>query len=446
MNGSRTFGRGGVHPRDRKEGTSRMPIKNAHIPAVAVIPLSQHTGAPAQCLVNPGDEVKEGMLIARAAGFISANIHSPVPGRVKDVKDMMLPQGVVCRAVTIECAGEFDRSGKILEKQAWENMDGQTLNGLIADMGVVGLGGAAFPAHVKYTVHREKPIGVLVINGVECEPFLTVDHRLMLEKPDEIVEGAQIIRKITGADRVVFAVEENKPDAIEVLTEKITEKQLPFTVMSLRVRYPQGDEKMVLKAVLNREVPSGGLPLDVGAVVANVHTVLAVYEAVVWRKPLIERVVTVTGGALHQPSNIKARIGTKIGELLEDCGGFSEPPAKIVLGGPMMGLAVADPETPLVKGVSGIVALSRKETAPYAGTPCIRCGRCLHVCPWGLLPTILFTLIEYGLYEKALQSGLMDCKECGCCAYVCPSRIPLVHSFKVGKIMARLRQSGKAAS
>jgi electron transport complex protein RnfC len=432
-----TFDKGGITPRDRKEATHRLPIKNAHIPAVAVVPLVQHTGAPAQSIVNPGDEVKEGMLIARASGFVSANIHAPVPGRVIEIREIILPQGIKSQAVVIECAGEFDRSGKVLEKQSWDDLDGAGLNAIIAEMGVVGLGGAAFPAHVKFSVRTEKPIEVLVINGVECEPFLTVDHRLMLEKPAEIIEGARIVQKIIGAARVIVAVEENKPDAIEVLNEKIRENNLPFMVVPLKMRYPQGDEKMVLKAALHREVPSGGLPLDVGAVVSNVHTTFAVYEAVVWRKPLIERVITVTGPALAQPSNIKARIGTKIGELLEDCGGFVEPPAKIVMGGPMMGWAVADLDTPLVKGASGIIAFSKKEMTIYASNPCIRCGRCIRVCPWGLLPTVLFKLLDLRRFTKALEDGLMDCKECGCCAYVCPARIPLVHAFRTGKILAR---------
>ncbi|HEQ72151.1 MAG TPA: RnfABCDGE type electron transport complex subunit C, partial [Spirochaetia bacterium] len=277
----------------------------------------------------------------------------------------------------------------------------------------------------------------LIINGVECEPYLTADHRLMLEKADEILEGIRIVQKIVGMPEVRIAVEINKPDAIETLERKILERGLEFQVVPLKVRYPQGDEKMVLKAVLDREVPRGGLPLDVGAVVSNVGTVYAVYEAIVWRKPLIERICTVTGQAVARPANLKVRIGTPIGEVLEDCGGFQEPPVKVVLGGPMMGFAAVDLSTPVTKGVSGIIALGKKEAALFQGNPCIRCGRCMAVCPWGLFPTVLYKLIENQEYAAAWEEGLPDCKECGCCAYVCPSRIPLVQAFKYGKLMSR---------
>ncbi|MBN1525579.1 MAG: electron transport complex subunit RsxC [Spirochaetales bacterium] len=437
MNAIKTFPKGGVHPHGNKAASSSQPIKNAHIPQQAIIPMSQHIGKPAECVVAIGDAVKEGMLIGKASGFVSANIHSPIPGTVKDIIEMYLPQGIKTWAIVLEFQGEFERSGKLFEKRDWKGYSAEELNSIVAEMGVVGLGGATFPSHVKYAVKPEQKIDSLLINGVECEPFLTADHRLMLEKPEELLEGIKIIQKMVKAEHVYIGIEVNKPDAISLLQQKINDANLKFEVVPLKVRYPQGDEKMLLKAVLNREVPSGGLPLDIGAVVSNVGTVYAIYEAVVWEKPLTERIVTVTGSAVVRPSNLKVRIGTKISEVIEECGGFKTPPGKIVLGGPMMGFSIADVDMPVTKGVSGILVLSKKDSHIYQNDPCIRCGRCLKACPWNLMPTVLLKEIESQNYKAALELGLMDCKECGCCTYVCPSCIPLVQTFKYGKILAR---------
>ncbi len=432
MSRSLTFARGGVEPLDFKSLTSHLPIANAHIPAVAVVPLRQHAGAPAVALVSPGDRVREGMLIARADGYLSANIHSPVPGLVREAGELTMPGGGRSRTVVIECAGEFDRSGKILNRMPWEGLDAATLNALLAEMGVVGLGGEGCPVHAKYAACEGRPVETLIVNGVECEPYLTGDHRLMLEKPAEILEGASIVQKITGARAVIIAVEENKADAVAVLREKIAEKALPFALAAVQAKYPQGEAGLLRHVLLGERAARPATP-GARTIVSNVDTVFAVYEAVVWRKPLIERVVTVSGSAVVRPSNVKARIGTKIGELFDDCGGFTEPPGRIVMGGPLLGSAVVDLDTPLTKLTTGLIALNRREAAVSADHACIRCGRCIRACPWGLAPTSIVKLLKRERIAEAIEEGLNDCEECGCCAYVCPARIPLLAYFKKGK-------------
>jgi electron transport complex protein RnfC len=392
-------------------------------------------GAPAECLVEVGDEVREGMLIGRAPGVFSANVHASIPGKVKAIRDIYMATGMPSRAVVVEFEGTFERGRN--DPLSWQDKDPQELLDLIREQGIVGLGGATFPTPIKFTTREGSPVETFVVNGVECEPFLTADHRLMLEKTDSILEGIEIVRRILSPRSVLIGIEENKPDAIEVIREEINRRSAEIEVLPLKTRYPQGDEKQLLKALIGREVPSGGLPLDIGAVVSNVGTVYAIFEAVALGKPLIERIVTVTGSALKSPANFKVRIGTPVGNLLEECGGFSAKPGKIVAGGPMMGFALADPAVPVVKGTSGILALSEKQTRSLPQTPCIGCGRCIAACPFGLSPTSLYKWIEHREYDEAMAGGLMDCKECGCCSYVCPARIPLVQGMKLGKLMAR---------
>ncbi|MBN1699595.1 MAG: electron transport complex subunit RsxC [Spirochaetales bacterium] len=437
MSELKTFQAGGIHPSEYKQYTQKIPIKNAHVPSTAIIPMLQHMGKTAECLVRPGDILREGMPIGKATGYFSAPVHSSIPGTVRDITEVYLPTGVRSKAVVADLSGEFDRSGKDVAKRSWETLSGEELINIIAENGIVGLGGATFPAHIKYTVKRNVKLDYFVVNGVECEPFLTADHRLMLEKTEEIIEGIRIIEKILSPGKVVIGIEENKPDAVETVGRAVAESRLEYEVVTLRTRYPQGDEKQLLQAITGKEVPSGGLPLDIGAVVSNVGTVFAVYEAVVYRKPLIERIVTVTGSVIKNPANFKVRIGTKIGELIEECGGFTGNPAKIIAGGPMMGFALYDLDTPVTKGVSGIVALSKKELKNRSETSCIQCGRCIRACPLSLNPTYLFKLIEHGMYKDAQAEGLMDCKECGCCGYTCPAHLPLVQGMKLGKLMLR---------
>lgn len=431
----RTFGGGGVHPHDFKSLANEVPIRNAPIPPEAVIPLQQHMGAPAECLVEAGDTVREGMLIGRAPGVFSANVHASIPGKVKEIRDIYLATGMPSKAVVVEFEGEFERGGS--GPGQWQDRDPQELLDLIREQGIVGMGGATFPTPIKFTTREGSPVEYFVVNGVECEPFLTADHRLMLEKTESILEGVEIVRRILSPRYVLIGVEENKPDAVEVLRGQIARRGVDIEVVVLKTRYPQGDEKQLLKALTGREVPSGGLPLDIGAVVSNVGTVYAIYEAVVQGKPLIERIVTVTGPALKNPANLKVRIGTPVGNLLEECGGFSDKPGKIVAGGPMMGFALADPGVPVVKGTSGILVLSERQSRPALQTSCIGCGRCVAACPFGLSPTSLYKWIEHREYKEAMAAGLMDCKECGCCSYVCPAHIPLVQGMKLGKLMAR---------
>ncbi len=441
MKGRKTFPMGGIHPPEKKNDTHHGIIGNTVISSVSIVPMLQHLGSPAQCLVNPEEIVREAMLIGKATGFVSSNVHSPIPGRVKEVKDIFLPTGIRSQAVVIEIEGEFDRTGKKQEKYAWQSMSPQDLLTTIADMGVVGAGGATFPTQVKFSLPKGSQAEYLIINGAECEPYLTADHRLMVEKPAEIVEGIRIIRKILNPSAVVIGIEENKPDAIETLEKAVKEAGLDAKVVVLKMKYPQGDEKQLIKAITGREVPSGGLPIAVGTVVSNVGTVFAIYEAVVLKKPFIERVLTVSGGAVKHPGNYRVRIGTPIRALLEECGGFTEEPARIVIGGPMMGFTVYDLDTPVTKGTSGILALTKRETHEAKQTPCIQCGRCIRSCPIGLHPTRLYKSIDHLDYDRAEKDGLLDCRECGCCAFICPAHIPLVQGMRLGKRMIRNRKA-----
>lgn len=436
-----TFPRGGIHPRERKELTANIESWNAVIPSECIVALQQHIGAPSEPQVGPGDDVREGMLIGKATGFVSANVHSPIPGTVKELREIRLPNGVKTTAIVLELKGEFEQLGKERARGKWESLGREKLLEQIREHGVVGMGGATFPTHVKFSLPKGKSCDFLILNGTECEPYLSADHRLMLERPERLLTGLQIASRVLKPQRVIIAVESNKPDAIARLRRLVTEMGLGFEVQPLAVKYPQGDEKMVIKAITDREVPSGGLPLDIGCVVSNAGTLHAIYEAIVFGKPLIERFVTVSGGAIARPGNLKVRIGTPVGDLIDECGGFSEVPEKLVSGGPMMGHSIADLSTPVTKGTSGILALTAAEVRKSPRTPCIQCGRCVSACPVGLEPTRLFKLVDHFEYDTALSEGLMDCRECGSCSYICPARIPLVQGLRIGKMMARRRKA-----
>lgn len=429
-----TFWRGGIHPHDMKALSGGNPIERIPYPEELVIPLCQHIGAPAKLLKQKGDTVVRGEIIGEAASFVSANIHSPVSGLVQEIRKVTLATGMVSDAVVIIPDA---RQAKLpRDRIEWHDTTARELLEKIKDYGVVGMGGATFPTHVKLSIPEGKKADFLVINGVECEPYLTADYRVMLEVTDQVLEGIMILKKIIHAEQVIIGIEKNKLDAAAIIQQRIAEKQYPIQVKTLKIKFPQGDEKMLLKATTGRVVPAGKLPIDIGAVVCNISTCYAVYEAVVFEEPLIERVITVTGSCIKEPKNVLAPVGTKVSDLIAFCGGFTTEPERIILGGPMMGFAIGDLDTPVIKGTGGILALSaEKKKVPR--TPCISCGRCVIACPFGLHPTELFKHIEAGRYKEAMESHLMDCKECGCCTFVCPARIPLVQGFKTGKRLGR---------
>ncbi len=439
MKGIKTFPRGGIHPPGRKHLTNSKEIVRAAIPAELTVPMGQHIGSPAKPVVEAGDAVKEGQIIGEATGFISAAIHSPADGTVKEITEIYLANGMKSTAIVITVDEDF-KPGEYSEKKDWSSIESAELNEIIKNSGVVGMGGATFPANVKFSVPKGKKVEYLIINGVECEPYLSADHRLMLEKTEVLLEGIRIISAITKPEKMAVGIEINKPDAIEKMREAAKAAGMDVEIVPLKLKYPQGDEKQLIKAVTGREVPSGGLPIEVGCVVANVGTVNAVYEAVALDKKVFERVVSVTGLGVQNPGNILARVGTPVSALIEACGGMKENSAKVVIGGPMMGFAVYDLDTPVTKGTSGILILTDKEIKASGRTNCLSCGKCIQKCPMGLNPTKMFKLIDHSDYQDAMNIGLMDCKECGCCSFTCPAHIPLVQGMRLGKKMARKKK------
>ena len=431
-----TFSKGGVHPRDQKVFSRSQSIERLPMPTELLVSLSQHLGAPAKALKAKGDTVLRGEKIGSASGFISADVHSPVNGTIKEIRKVTLANSITCDAFVIIPDEEQDIEP--VEVFDWKTQDPSALLAQVKDRGIVGLGGATFPSHVKFSIPAGKHVDAFVINGVECEPYLTSDHRIMLEKGEEVLIGAMIGAKIIDAKRIIIGIEMNKVDCIEHLTSIAKEKNYPIEIIGLKVKYPQGDEKQLLKATIHKEIPSGKLPLDIGSVVVNVGTCHALYEAIVLHKSLYERVISVTGECIAQPKNVLAPIGTKMGDLLAFCGGFSSEPEKLVSGGPMMGFSFFDENTPMVKGSSGLLALAAQKKVKT--TPCINCGRCVAACPIGLMPSHLYRYITNGEYEEAMQHSLMDCKECGCCSYVCPAHLPLVHGMKTGKKLGRKKK------
>ena len=428
----KTFSRGGVHPPEHKLSAGNK-ITELSPPEVVVIPISQHLGAPSKVLVNRGDQVKVGQVIAQAEGFVSTNIHSSVSGKVLKVDQFMESSGYRKMAVQIQVEGDewletIDRSDDLVRNTV---LPADAIRKKILDAGIVGLGGATFPTHVKLMVPQGKTAEYVIINGVECEPYLTADHALMMERSEELFSGIQILMKGLGVEKAILGIENNKPDAIEKM--KALAQGSNVVVQGLKVKYPQGGEKQLVQALLKREVPSGGLPIDVGVVVFNVGTTLAVYEAVNKNRPLIDRVVTVTGKSLAKPSNFMVRIGTPVSELVEKAGGLPEHTAKVINGGPMMGKALSTLDVPVVKGSSGILLLDESEARRKELKPCIRCTKCVGVCPMGLEPYLLMTLSEKSLFERSETEKVLDCIECGSCSYTCPSARPLLDYIRLGK-------------
>ncbi len=401
---------------------------------MVTIPLAQHIGAPAVPVVAKGDKVRVGQLIGKTGGFVSANIHASVSGTVSRIEPVMDASGYKQLAVRIDVSGDdwvesIDRSPDL--KATFDLTPEQILEKCL-EAGIVGLGGAAFPTHVKLKPPTGKTCNLLVINGAECEPYLTADHSLMLEKGMEIITGIRLMMKVLGTGKAVIGIESNKPDAIAHLGA-LCGKEDGITVEALKVKYPQGGEKQLVKTLIKREVPEGGLPIDVGVVVQNVATAFAIYEAVQKNKPLFERVVTVTGKSLSNPSNFLARIGTPVQALIEAAGGLPEDTGKIISGGPMMGKSVNTPEVPVVKATSGILLLRSEESVRGEAEPCIRCAKCITACALKLEPYLLMALASRGMFDKAEQERITDCCECGSCSFICPASRPLLDYIKHGK-------------
>lgn len=429
----KTFSKGGIHPPENKITADR-PITVLPLPSAVTVPLNQHIGAPATPVVEKGAAVKAGQLIGQAKGFVSANIHSPVSGKVSKIEPVADTTGYKQMAIMIEVEGDewieaTDRSATLVKEVT---MTREQIVERCRDCGIVGLGGATFPTHIKMTVPAGKKCDMLIINGVECEPYLTSDHRLMVEKGAELLTGVTIIMKALGVSSAVVGIEANKPDAISQLTALAGGFE-GITVQSLMVKYPQGGEKQLIKACTGREVPSGGLPLDVGVVVQNVGTAFAVYEAVQKNKPLVERVITVTGRSVTNPGNFLVRIGTPVTMLIEAAGGMPGDTGKVVNGGPMMGKALSMTDVPVTKGTSGIILFPEAESRRDEIMPCIRCGKCSSACAMGLEPWLLSVLSEKTMFEKAEAEKITDCMECGACAYTCPAKRPLLDYIRLGK-------------
>jgi Na+-translocating ferredoxin:NAD+ oxidoreductase subunit C len=433
MKSLKTFARGGVHP-DENKFSANAAIEVLPLPKQLVIPLGQNLGAPPKPLVKKGDIVKVGQLLAKGEAFISANLHSPASGKIAKIDDALDASGYRKPAIFIDVEDDLwedsiDRSEDILREIS---LGKEEIIARVKECGIVGLGGATFPTHVKLMIPGGKTAEYLLINGVECEPYLTSDHRLMLEKGEEVLVGIKILMKALGVEKAIIGVENNKTDAIAYL-KKLAEKYAGIEVQALYVKYPQGGEKQLIKALLNREVPSGKLPIEVGCVVSNVGTAFAVYEAVQKNKPLIERVVTVTGKAIKKPSNFLVRVGTPVSDLLKAAEGLPENTGKIINGGPMMGKAVSSPDIPVVKGSSGILLMPVEESKRSQAKACIRCSKCTVVCPMGLEPYLLAKMSKLELYENAENNSIMDCMECGSCQFTCPSNLPLLDYLRLGK-------------
>jgi electron transport complex protein RnfC len=439
----RTFPKGGVHPPENKL-TSSKPIKRLPAPKVVYVPISQHIGIPAEIIVDRKDKVEIGQVIAKSGGFVSSNIHAPVAGTVTKLDKIIDTRGYKQQCIVIRTDQKNETNFEEIELPLVTEikLEPQEILKRISDFGIVGLGGATFPSHVKLNIKKDKKLDCLIINGVECEPYLTADHRLMLEKGGEILVGIRILMQALHVDRAIIGIENNKRDAIENF-KKLTSGDPGIQIAALKVKYPQGGEKQLVRALLKREVPKNGLPLDVGVVVHNVGTVFAIYQAVQHNRPLMERVVTVTGKKLKDPSNFWARIGTPISDLLDAVGGIPEDTRKIVSGGPMMGRALKNTDVPVTKGTSGILVISEDEASRGEPRNCIRCGECVDVCPMGLEPHLLMNLSEKGMYEKAAQEDILTCIECGSCSYVCPSHRPLLDYIRFGKTIAKQLESTK---
>ena len=428
--------RHGVHPPESKELTSSLPIRRMPFPAEIVLPLRQHAGKPARVIVRKGQRVERGDVVAESDGFISVPIHASAAGVVTSIGLEPHPDGSMGEAVRIAVDKFSAQIAHTRMVPHWEGLSRDEVVKAVQQAGVVGLGGAAFPAHVKLVPPPDHPIELLIVNAAECEPYLTSDHRVMVEYAERVLKGTRIMMHALGVKRAVIGIEKNKPDAIETLTRALP-TDIDITVLPLTVKYPQGAEKMLIKALTGKEVPSGKLPASVGAVVQNVGTIACLAEVFETGLPLVERIVTVTGPGIKKPANLIIPVGTRLREVIEYCGGLTSDAAEILFGGPMMGIPQPDLDVPVVKGTSGIVVLTTSQLARRRTMPCVQCGRCLDACPMFLNPSQLGRLAQAARYEEMQAEHINDCMLCGSCSYVCPSSIPLSQMFALSKAALR---------
>ena len=442
----KTFSIGGIHPAENKLSAGS-PIREAALPKQAIFSMYQHIGAPAKPVVKKGDVVKVGTILAEAGGFVSSPVHASVSGKVSKVDVALDASGTRRTAIIVDVEGDeweesIDRSEKLIRLENCPNLDAPTIIEKIKQAGIVGMGGATFPTHVKLCPPPGQKAECVIINAVECEPYLTADHSLMLEKTEEILVGVALLMKATGVERAYIGIENNKPDAIELMTEKA--KAYPsIEIVPLKVQYPQGGEKQLIDAITGRQVPAPpAIPINVGAIVQNVGTAFAVYEAVMKNKPLISRIITVTGKSVTQPSNLLARLGTPMTQLIEECGGLPSDTGKIIGGGPMMGKALLSLDVPMTKGSSGLLIMNEAEARRGQAEPCIRCAKCVSACPMGLEPYLLAKISMQQAWDEAEQEFITSCIECGSCSFTCPSHRPLLDNIRVGKatVMGIIRE------
>lgn len=423
--------KGGVHMHDFKELTNQKPVINGERPQTVTIALSQHIGVPCESLVKVGDRVLVGQKIGESQAFLSVPVHSSVSGNVTAISEIRTPSGVSCKAITIESDG-LDEIGYEVVDRTIGDVSPKEIVEIIKEAGIVGLGGAAFPTHIKLSPPEDVKIDTVLVNGAECEPYLTADQKIMELEPDKVIMGLMCAMKAVGAKQGIICVETNKPDAIKILEERC-KNHTNIKVAKLKPKYPQGDEKRIIDAVLNRQVPSGGLPMNVGVVVINAYSCHSVYEAVTRGKPLYERIVTVTGHAVAEPINVMAKVGVPLKYLIEQAKGFKSEPGKIIIGGPMMGEAQFSIDAPMVKATGGVLCLTEEEAKAPESEQCMKCGACLGVCPVFLEPIYLETTVRAGLYDTAREKHIMDCIECGSCSYICPAKRPLLETIRIGK-------------
>lgn len=435
--------KGGVHIPEYKDLTKDKSIEIAIEPKIVYISLHQHVGAPCEAIVSVGDSVKMGQKIGESKAFLSAPVHASISGVVKSISKLYTPDGMKTDCIAIESDGLEEMHESVKPITNLDQLSNEEVINLIKDAGIVGLGGAAFPMHAKLITAKDSNIDTAILNGAECEPCITVDHRVMLEESDTLIEGLKIIMRCLEIQTAYIGIEDNKKDAIEVLRTSINDDNIK--VVSLKTKFPQGDSYRMVDSILNRKVPSGGRCKDAGSIVSNVSTVLAVGELFKLGKPLYERVITVTGNGIKEPKNLKVKIGTTIKDIIEQCGGFNGDPGKIIIGGPMTGIAQFSLDTPIVKANSAIIVMTPEESIPWEIEPCIRCGECVKVCPVGLQPFILSAYALKDRFDMTQEYNVEECIQCGACSFICPSKRPLTESIKHAQreIKSKRKKSNK---